>query len=284
MTASDSLFAVSDLLPEGAFTEGIEGPAVAAGGSLYAVNYVREGTVGRITPGGEAEIFVTLPEGSTGNGIRVAADGALLVADYTRHNVLRVDPVTRAVTVYAHEPRMNQPNDLALDDRGRLYASDPSWADSTGQLWRIDPDGSVTLLADGLGTTNGVEVSPDGRTLYVNESVQRTVWAYPLSEAGTLGGRRPLVRFDDHGLDGMRSDASGTLYVTRYGKGTVALVSPAGEVRREVRLQGLRPTNLAFGGPDGRTVYVTVADRGTVEVFRTDQPGRSYRPSGGAGN
>ena len=87
------------------------------------------------------------------------------------------DPSTRAVTVFAHHDGMNQPNDLAMAADGTLYASDPNWKDGTGQLWRIDRDGRVERLAEGMGTTNGIEVGPDGRVLYVNESVQRNVWA-----------------------------------------------------------------------------------------------------------
>ena len=70
-----------------------------------------------------------------------------------------------------------------------LYASDPDWKAKTGQIWRIDRDGSTHLLASDLGTTNGIDVSPDGKTLYVNESVQRAVWAFPIKADGSLGER-----------------------------------------------------------------------------------------------
>jgi gluconolactonase len=74
----------------------------------------------------------------------------------------------------------------------------------------------------------------------------------------------------------MRCDARGNLFVARHQKGTVAMLAPTGELLREVQLAGKRPTNLAFGGPDGRTVYVTVADRGAIEMFRAEFPGRSW--------
>ena len=83
--------------------------------------------IARITPEGRAEVFVTLPPGSTGNGIRFDRDGMMFVADYTGHNVLRIDPRTRSVSVFAHDDRMNQPNDLAIAPDGTLYASDPNW-------------------------------------------------------------------------------------------------------------------------------------------------------------
>ena len=267
----------SDHIGDGVFTAGIEGPASGPDGALYVVNFAREGTIGRVVAdrdGVRAELFVELPEGSIGNGQRFDAQGRLFVADYTGHNILRVDLRDRSVSVHAHEPRMHQPNDIAIAPDGTLYASDPRWTGDDGQLWRIDPDGSTHLLETGMGTTNGIEVSPDGRTLYVNESVQRRVWAYDIGEGGALSGKRLLVAFEDHGLDGMRCDAAGNLYIARYGAGRVAVVSPQGTLLHEVRLRGERPTNLAFGGEDGRTVFVTLQDRGAIESFRAAWPGR----------
>ena len=144
-------------------------------------------------------------------------------------------------------------------------------------LWRIDPDGTTTLLEKNMGTTNGVEVSPDEKTLYVNESVQRKVWAYDLAPDGTISHKRLFAQFDDFGMDGMRCDVDGNLYITRHGKGTVVKLSPAGDVLREIPLIGQLPSNIAFGGSDGRTAYVTLQDRGCIETFRVEQPGRGWQ-------
>ncbi len=272
----EELFVSRELTPVGGFTEGIEGPACDRDGNLYAVNYDHQGTIGRVTPEGEASVFLELPEGSVGNGIRFNLEGEMFVADYTGHNVLRVDMGTRAVAVHCHEPRMNQPNDIAIASNGTIFASDPSWSDSTGQIWRVDVDGTVELLESGMGTTNGIEVGPEDRVLYVNESVQRRIWAYDLGPDGEMSNKRLLIEFEDYGLDGMRCDVAGNLYVTRWGKGEVVKLSPGGELLARVALAGKNCTNLTFGGPDGRTCYVTVADRGNIEVFRADLPGRDW--------
>jgi gluconolactonase len=275
--AGDELWTATPLTPPKSFTPGIEGPAVDAKGNVYAVNFERQGTIGRTAPDGKTEVYVTLPEGSVGNGIRFDRAGVMYVADYPKHNVLRVDPKTKKVTVFAHDDRMSQPNDLAIARDGTLYASDPNWKASTGQLWRIDRNGKVTRLAEGMGTTNGIEVSPDGKTLYVNESVQRNIWAFDITPEKMLANKRLLIKFPDFGFDGMRCDVDGNLYVTRHGKGTVAKVSPEGKVLKEVNVLGSRPSNLCFGGKDGRTVYVTEVDHQRLVQFRVDRPGLEWQ-------
>ena len=274
---NEELFVSQEFTPVNGFTSGIEGPACDAVGNLYAVNYERQHTIGKVTPDGTASVFVELPTGSIGNGIRFNSEGFMFIADYTNHNVLKVDMDTRNITVHAHEPTMNQPNDLAIGANDILYASDPNWGASTGQIWRVDTDGAVTLLEADMGTTNGIEVSPDEKVLYVNESVQRNIWAYDLAPEGEISNKRLLIQFPDFNMDGMRCDIEGNLYVTRHGKGTVAKLSPTGEVLLEVQLTGKLCSNIAFGGPDGRTCYVTMADRGNVEVFRADLSGRSWQ-------
>ena len=270
------LFVATPLTESGEFTGGIEGPACDAAGNIFAVSYRNRSNIGRVTPAGKAELFVTLPNNSAGNGIRFDPQGKMFVADYVHHNVLKIDPATREVTVLAQHDGMNQPNDLAIGADGVLYASDPNWGDNTGQLWQIDPSGKVTRLATDMGTTNGVEVSPDGRTLYVNESVQRNLWAFTITASG-LQDKRLIKKFDDYGFDGMRCDIDGNLYITRHGKGTVVKLTPSGEVLREIDVLGEHPTNICFGGPDGRTAYVTEAKQQRLVSFRVDRPGAAWQ-------
>jgi sugar lactone lactonase YvrE len=190
---------------------------------------------------------------------------------------LRVNPKTRKIDVFAHEGSMNQPNDIAISANGTIWASDPNWANSTGQVWRVDRNGKMTRVASDMGTTNGIDVSPDGKTLYVNETVQRNVWAFTIQRDGSLSGKRLLIQFPDFGMDGMRSDVDGNLYITRHGKGTVVVVSPAGKVLKEIDVLGKLPTNICFGGPDGRTAYVTEVEHGRLVQFRADRPGLEWQ-------
>ena len=135
-----------DWVADGRFTQGVEGPVVDRQGNLYAVNFARQGTIGKVTPDGEANEFIALPGGSVGNGLRFNNQGDLLVADYVNHNVLKIDMNSHKVSVFAHHPGMNQPNDIAISDQGILYASDPNWAENSGQLWMISVDGQSHLI------------------------------------------------------------------------------------------------------------------------------------------
>src|SRR4051812_32928126 len=160
------LFKASLFTPEKSFLSDVEGPAVDKDGNLYAVNFEKKGTIAKVSDSGTSVIYVTLPEGSVGNGIRFDSHGNMYVADYTGHNVIKVDPKTLKTSVLAHEPTMHQPNDLAIDSKDRIYASDPDFKSNTGRIWRVDPDGKVTLLdSTSGGSANGLEVSPDGKLL-----------------------------------------------------------------------------------------------------------------------
>lgn len=270
------LFQSSDFTAENIFSTNIEGPAFDKKGNLYVVNFEKDGTIGVVKPSGETGLFLALPEGSTANSIKFGSDGTMYLADYTGHNVLAVNMRSKQVSTFVHNDAFNQPNDLCIDKKDRIYASDPNWANSTGKLWRIDPSGAMVLLDSAMGTTNGIELSPDEKTLYVNESVQRKIWAFDVDEGGGISNKRLFAEFADFGFDGMKCDKEGNLYVARYGKGTIAVMNPAGELIREVALTGKRCSNLVFGGKDGKTVFVTLQDRKGIEMFRNDIPGKRY--------
>ncbi|WP_243765894.1 SMP-30/gluconolactonase/LRE family protein [Polaribacter cellanae] len=265
----------TDFTKEFLFTKGIEGPAVDRKGNLYAVNFQKEGTIGKVDKQGKASLFIELPKNSIGNGIRFDKNDNMFIADYVNHTILQVRKDENRVRIYASDSTMNQPNDLAIAPNGNLYASDPNWSNNTGNLWLIK-DEKITLLEKDMGTTNGVEVSPNGKKLYVNESVQRNIWVFDINSDGTVTNKKLFKKFTDFGMDGMRCDTQGNLYVCRYGKGTVVMLSPEGKMLREIKLKGKNVTNIAFGGKDKKQCFVTVSDRGCFETFFAKFPGRSF--------
>jgi len=281
--AEPVLFQSRQVTPSGEYTSGIEGPAVDVTGALYVVNFQRQGTIGKLNPGATRSVlFTTLPDGSIGNGIRFDRDGRVYVADFKKHNVLVIDRGQTKPQVYFHSDRFNQPNDLAVAVDGTLYASDPRFPHS-GQIWRIvrgaDGTGSGEVMSSerAMGATNGIDLSPDGGTLYVSESDTREVWAYRLDGAKLIAPRL-VKKFEASELDGLRTDVDGRIFVTRPLNGTVAILAPDrapdAALLREVSLRGKEPTNLTFGGADGKDVFVTQRQGRFIETFRVDRPGR----------
>lgn len=275
--AAQEFYLVKDLTQENLFTENCEGPAVDKHEYLYVVNFQKDGTIGKVNENGRVEIFLTLSAGSTANAIQFDSKGNMLLADFTGHNILKVDSKTKQVSVFVHNDLFNQPNDITINKKDQVFASDPNWKNSTGKLWRIDPDGKITLLADNMGTTNGIELSPDEKILYVNESFQRTIWAFAVDESGNLSDKRKFFEFADFGMDGMKCDAKGNLLVARHGKGVIAIIDPTGKLLSEVSLKGKKVSNICFGGKDGRTCYVTLQDRKCVETFRHEVEGKRFK-------
>lgn len=273
--SAQPLFVAEDFTKENLFSENIEGPAFDSRGNLYVVNFEKNGTIGIIKPTGDANLFLTLPQGSTANSIQFDKKGNMYLADFTGHNILKVDMKTKAITTHAHNDNFNQPNDISINRKGQLFASDPNWKESNGKLWRIDTNGNTVLLAGDMGTTNGITLSPDEKTLYVNESVQRKIWAFDVDSKGDISNKRLFAEFPDFGLDGMKCDANGNLYVSRHMKGVILVLSPQGTLIREVPLKGKKCSNLVFGGKDGKTIFVTLQDRKGLEKFQNDIRGKN---------
>ncbi|MES3036587.1 MAG: SMP-30/gluconolactonase/LRE family protein [Bdellovibrionota bacterium] len=272
---TEELFKSQAFTKKGDFTFGIEGPAVAADGTLYVVNYKSQGTVGKINPDRSASELLKLPDGSIGNSLRISKSGTMFIADYKKHKVYAYNLKEKILGVLTESSQMSQPNDFTLAKDGSLFISDPNWKKRKGKIWHISPQGGLAELASTSGTANGIDLSSDEKTLYVGESNTNSLWAYPVAD-GKLGTRKLVKRFKGFEIDGLRTDTRGNIYVTRIGKGSVVKLSPSGEVLKEIILLGKDPTNLAFGGLDGKTVFVTQRDGGYIESFRVDEPGREW--------
>ena len=275
-SGSKKLFVAEDLTQENLFSTNIEGPAFDKNGQLYVVNYLHDGTIGKVAPDGTCSMFIELPEGSIANCILFDKKDNMYLPDFTGHNVLHVDMQTQKVSVFCHEPRMYSPNDLCMNRKGQIFASDPDWKTNLGQLWRVDTDGKPVLLEGNMGTTNGIELSPDEKTLYVNESIQLNVWKYDVDENGNISNKQLFYKFNNFGLDGMKCDKKGNLYIMRWGKGTIVVLTPGGKFIREIPLKGKSCSNIVFGGKDGRTMFITLQDRKCMEKVLNDIPGKKY--------
>jgi sugar lactone lactonase YvrE len=282
VSAESGLFESRQVTPAGEYTSGIEGPAADGEGNLFVVNLGRPGMIGRLAAGGaHSEKFIDLPQGSVGSAIRFDRHGTMFVADYRKHNILAIKQGTREPVVFFHSDLMNQPNDITLARDGTIYASDPNFKGRNGRIWRISTaadgqvQGAIMTAPRAMGTTNGIDLSPDEQTLYVGESNSGQLWAYDI-RGNALSSPRLLKTFEADTIDGLRTDIDGKLLIARIRKGLITVLRPDAAPQHEVVLRGMEPTNLAFGGADGRTVFVTQRQGGFIEAFRTDREGREH--------
>jgi gluconolactonase len=223
------------------------------------------------------------------NGLCFDADGRLFGCCSGGRAIVRFDPdgTTAIIADRLDGRRLNTPNDLAIDRSGRIWFTNPvnevNWdageREELGhrEVLRADPqaDGSyrVKRVTFDMLQPNGILVSPDNRTLYVAEShyerhVDRQLRAYPIREDGTLGPYGVLHAWGSdaggvhRGIDGMCFDAQGNIIATSGWEvagpgGMLTVFAPDGRVLEEHPVPAKRPTNVCFGGPDLRTVFVT---------------------------
>jgi gluconolactonase len=228
------------------------------------------------------------------NGLKPGGSGEILVADHGSRAVVAINLATKAKRILADRfngKTFNSPNDIVVAADGAIWFTDPPYGleginDSplkeqpVNGVYRLDPDGTVTLIDGGLTFPNGILLSPDSRTLYVavSDPENAVIVAYSLDEAGRPTGKRvftdmtPLVRQGLPGLpDGMAIDVAGNLFAT--GPGGVHVFTPDG--RRLGRIDtGKAIANCAFG-EDGRTLFLASSD--FLARVRTRTTGLGYR-------
>jgi gluconolactonase len=265
-----------------AFTEG---PTVDAAGNVFFT----ETTNNRILKlGTDGKLSVFREKSNAANGLLFDLEGRLLACegDPAAARVTRTEMQTGKITVLAdryQSKRFRAPNDLTIDSAGRIYftdqnrgAPDPDRVDTPG-VYRIDPDGSVSriLAAPDIEVPNGIQISPDDKTLYLVESNQaaggaRMLRAYDLQPDGTVRNSRVFHQFyPGRSADGLAIDTQGNVYAAaglNRRRGTsetldtkcgVYVFSPKGEQLQFIPIPEDTLTNLAFGGPDRRTLYAT---------------------------
>lgn len=261
----------------GLFSKGIEGPATDSAGNVYTVNFSKLGTIGIMKPGQQPELWLELPQGSIGNALRLSPFGDLLVADRSKHQILKIDIKTKTISIVSTNSEMNQPNDLAVAKNGDIYLSDPSWSSKRdGKIWLLDHNKKFTALASHLKAANGIDLSPDESKLYFTESISGGLYVFDLKDH-KLTNKKLLYQFKKDTVDGIKVDTAGTIYVVRIGEGKVDRVSAEGKLLTTIPLKGKDPTNLTFGGSDGKTLFITIRDQGTIESFRVPEPSREWK-------
>jgi len=255
----------------------IEGPSFDRDGNLYITN-IPYGQVFRISPRGEFALVASY-DGEP-NGLKIHRDGRIFIADH-KQGLMLLDPASGAVEVFFDRPnreRFKGLNDLHFAANGDLYFTDQGEAglhDPTGRLYRLRVDGTLDLLLDNVPSPNGLVLTPDENILYLAVTRGNAVWRVPLNPDGSVGRVGIFIQMSGGtGPDGMAMAADGSLAVCHVGMGSVWLFSRFGRPLCEIQSPaGHGTTNAAFGGPDGKTLYITESETGTVLQARLDVPG-----------
>lgn len=232
--------------------------------------YVSHGKfVTKVTPDGKKSQW--LDSGGAPNGHKILGDGTHLVCDGDLHAVLHVSADGKIIGKASEkcgDKGLRAPNDLSLDvAHNGFYFTDPGGSDDKkliGTVHYVDGKGVTHLCAEGLAFPNGIVLTPDGKRLLVGESKKNRVLEYPVESPGKLGPMKVLCDLPtkdkdqiDNQPDGMCLDTAGNLYVAHYGMRQVQVVSPEGKIIRRYPGGNLTTSNVAFGGPDMDTLYIT---------------------------
>jgi sugar lactone lactonase YvrE len=200
------------------------------------------------------------------NGLGLDPQGRMLTAEADARRVTRTenDGTVTPIAQRFEGHRLNQPNDIAVRSDGTIYFTDPAFGDADTAaeldfhgLFRIAPGGQLTAERRGAVTElpNGVVLSPDERRLYVSDSGHALVWVFDVASDGSLSKARTFVHADEP--DGMAVDLAGNLYVAAMNG--IAVFAPGGKLRDTIVVPRI-PSNCAFGGADGRTLYITARE------------------------
>ncbi len=258
----------------------LEGPAFDREGHLWVTD-IPFGRIFRIAPDGTWALAAEY-DGEP-NGLAVHRDGRVFIADH-RRGLLALDPATGRVTTLLGRVRregFKGLNDLVFAENGDLYFTDQGQTglqDPTGRVWRLRAATEhLECLLDNVPSPNGLVLTKGDRHLLLAVTRANQVWRLPLHPDGSTSKVALFLQLSGGltGPDGLAVDAEDNLAVAHCGLGTVWLFSRLGEPLLRVRSpRGLSTTNLCYGGPDGRTLFVTESDSGAVLAARMPAPGR----------
>jgi len=254
----------------------LEGPSFDRDGNLWCVD-IAYGRIFRISPGGEFSVVCQYD--GTPNGLKIHADGRIFVADY-KQGLMLLDPTSGAIKPlleYGSLERFRGLNDLIFARNGDLYITDQGQSGlqaPNGCLYRLRATGELDRLLDNIPSPNGLVLTPDERVLYLAVTRANCVWRVPLDflDNGAVSRVGVFIQMTGGtGPDGMAMAEDGSLAVAHVGMGTVWLWNKLGEPVARIRsCAGLGTTNVAFGGPDRRSLFITESTTG--QILRAELP------------
>jgi gluconolactonase len=234
---------------------------------------------------GDGRVSILAPEGGS-NGLAVDASGRVLTANHLVGGITELSlnggSQTTLVNQYAGV-RFNSPNDITVGRDGTIYFTDPDYQapvpapQSETRAYRLPPGATEALpIVEGRRQPNGITLSPTGETLYI--SAQDGILAYPVQSDGSLGQGQPFAQGVVSTSDGMAVDCAGNLYTTN--NQSVTIVNPQGVEVGRINVSNVQSvTNVAFGGDDSKTIFITslgTSGRAGLYQVKAEIPGMPY--------
>lgn len=257
-----------------------EGPSFDRAGNLYVVD-LAHGRILRITPDRQWSVFAEY-DGEP-NGLKIHRDGRIFVADHKLGLLVFEPEGGRRIADEQGRDRyaFMGLNDLTFASNGDLYVTDQGdsgYEDPSGKVYRLRRSGERDLIFGGLPSPNGLVLDRSETVLHVSVTRSNQVMSFPLrpDQGGSPRARLFLqLSGSPIGPDGMALDEDGNLCVVHAGFGTVWQFSRHGEPLHRIRsCAGLRTTNVAYGGEDNRSLFITEAEHGVILRARMPVPGR----------
>ncbi len=249
----------------------LEGPAFDRAGNLYMVD-IPFGRILRMSPRGEFDVAAEYD--GWPNGLAIHRDGRVFIADY-RRGIMVLDPASGRVEpflTHAYSESFKGVNDLTFARNGDLYFTDQGQTgvhDPTGRVYRYTADGRLECLIGNGPSPNGLVLDPDDKVLYVAMTRANCMWHCPLKPGGGVSKVGVFAQLPGiHGPDGLAMDEAGNLAAAHARPGIIWLFSPIGEPLFRVQLpkKTARMTNMAYGGDDGRKLFITESYSGAILI------------------
>jgi gluconolactonase len=251
----------------------LEGPSFDREGNLYCVD-IPNSRIFRITP--DKEVTLVAEYEGEPNGLKIHKDGRIFIADH-HHGLMLLDPKAGSVKVVCsgyEKERFKGLNDLVFASNGDLYMTDQGATglhDPTGRVVRLRATGELDIICDTIPSPNGIALHANEKIVYVAVTRASAVWHLPMTRMGGLVKVGLFAQLPCPAPDGMAMDAEGNLAVAAPGLGVVWVYDRHGlPIYKVESAGGHHLTNLAYGGPGNRYLYMTEGD--SFSILRAEMP------------
>jgi gluconolactonase len=256
----------------------LEGPSFDRDGNLYFVD-IPFGRIFRLAPSGSCDQIAEYD--GWPNGLKIHRDGRIFICDYKR-GLLLLDPKSgkvEAILATRNSEAFKGLNDLIFARNGDCYFTDQGQTgmhDPSGRVFRLSEGGRLDCLIDNIPSPNGIVLNLAENRLFVAVTRQNAVWRVPLQSDGSVSKVGTYIQLSggSAGPDGMALDEEEGLIVCQVGIGVWRFDRHGMPTHLIQACEGHHTTNVAYGGPDRRTLYITESDTGTIQKVQMPIPGK----------